>query len=165
MAKAVTMDPILFLIFLGATAAAAATGLIFPPGSWYESLVKPAWTPPKWAFPVAWTTLYLLMALAGARLAAVPGAGMALALWSLQIALNTLWTPLFFGARRVGPAAAVLLALWLAVAALVWQAAGVDGWAALMLLPYLVWLTLAASLNLWIWRHNRGAAAVPVAAG
>ena len=57
----------LFAIFLGACFAAGATGAMFPPGAWYRALNKPNWTPPDWLFPVAWTTLYLCMAAAAAR--------------------------------------------------------------------------------------------------
>ncbi len=151
------MDVTTFLIFLAATGAAAATGTIFRPGDWYEGLRRPDWAPPKWAFPLVWTTLYVLMAWAAARVAPLPAAGYALALWALQIALNTLWTPVFFGAHRMGLGAAILLLLWLTVATMLWQFWRLDGWAALMILPYLAWLSLAAALNVRIWRDNRGA--------
>jgi benzodiazapine receptor len=144
----------LFLIFIAATGAAASTGVVFQPGAWYDGLKKPDWTPPRLAFPVVWTTLYILMALAAWRVATLPGAGMALALFTLQIALNTLWTPVFFGAHRIGTGAAIIVILWVTVAAMLWQFWRLDGWAALMILPYLAWLTIAAALNLWIWRNN-----------
>lgn len=99
-----------FFIFLLACAAAASTGMLFQPGQWYESLVKPGFTPPKWVFPVAWTTIYLLLAWAGYRLTLIPGSQAVLALWAAQIALNTLWTPVFFGAHRLF-AALLILAL------------------------------------------------------
>ena len=153
------MDWMTFLTFLAAAGAAAATGAVFQPGAWYEGLRKPEWVPPKWAFPVVWTVLYVLIAWAAARVAPQPGAGYALALWSLQIALNTLWTPVFFGARRMGAGAAIVLLLWLTVAAMLWQFWKLDGWAALMILPYLGWLTIAAALNLWVWRNNGDATA------
>ena len=53
----------IFLIFLIACGAAASTGIIFKPGQWYETLVKPGFTPPNWLFPVAWTVIYLLLSL------------------------------------------------------------------------------------------------------
>lgn len=152
------MDVTTFLIFLAATATAAATGTIFRPGDWYEGLRRPGWAPPKWAFPLVWTTLYVLMAWAAARVAALPASGHALALWSLQIALNTLWTPVFFGARRMGMGAAIIVLLWLTVASMLWQFWKLDAWAALMILPYLAWLSVAAALNVWVWRANRAAA-------
>jgi len=151
------MDWQLFLTFLGATVAAAATGMIFQPGAWYEGLQKPSWTPPRWAFPVVWTTLYLLMSYAAMRVALLPGSGQALAFWSLQIALNTLWTPVFFGAHRKGLGLLILGCLWLTVAAMLGAFWTLDGWAALLIVPYLVWLTIAAALNFWIWRRNPSA--------
>ena len=149
----------LFLIFMVASAAAAATGIIFRPGSWYDGLRKPSFTPPKWAFPVAWSTIYLLSAIAAARVALLPGAGLALALWAAQIALNTLWTPTFFGARRMGMAMGVMAVLWVVVAGMVVQFWMIDWRSGLMLLPYLAWLCVAAALNWRVWRDNPGAGA------
>jgi hypothetical protein len=91
-----------FYIFLLACCAAGATGIIFKPGAWYESLQKPSFTPPNWAFPMAWTTIYLLLAWAGYRLTLLPGSETVLAPWAAEIALNTFWTPVFFGANRIG---------------------------------------------------------------
>jgi tryptophan-rich sensory protein len=149
----------LFLIFMLASAAAAATGIIFRPGAWYESLQKPSFTPPKWAFPVAWSTIYLLSAIAAARVALLPGAGVALALWAAQIALNTLWTPTFFGARRMAVAMGIIGVLWVVVAAMVVQFWMLDWRSGLLLLPYLAWLCVAAGLNWCIWRDNPAAGA------
>jgi len=92
---------ICFVIFLTACFAAGSTGGLFPPGQWYAALKKPWFTPPNWLFPVAWTTLYICMAAAGARVAVSPDNAVAMAFWSLQIALNGLWTPVFFGLRRM----------------------------------------------------------------
>lgn len=151
------MDWQIFFTFLGATFAAAATGMIFQPGTWYEGLQKPSWTPPRWAFPLVWTTLYVLMSYAAMRVAPLSGSGQALAFWSLQIALNTLWTPVFFGAHRKGLGLLILGCLWLTVAAMLSAFWTLDGWAALLIVPYLAWLTIAAALNFWIWRRNPGA--------
>jgi len=146
---------VVFAIFLGACFAAGSTGGLFPPGEWYKRLRKPWWTPPNWLFPVAWTILYLCMAAAGARVAMSPGNGLAMALWALQIALNGLWTPVFFGLRRMKLGLRVLSALWLSVAATLvalWQ---VDMIAGLLFVPYLVWVSVAAALNLSVLRLNR----------
>jgi tryptophan-rich sensory protein len=149
----------LFATYLAACMAAATTGALFQPGPWYKALAKPRWTPPDWAFPVVWSLLYLCMSAAAARVALLPGSGLALALWSVQIALNTLWTPIFFGLRRMGAGLVVILFLWLAVAATMlafWQ---LDRLAGLLFAPYLVWVSIAAALNHAVWSRNPAAAA------
>lgn len=136
-----------FLIFLSACAAAASTGMVFEPGLWYEELEKPKWNPPKWAFPVAWTFIYLCIAIAGARVAGSANSGLPLAFWSAQIALNTLWTPIFFGANKIRTALNVIVFMWVAVlGALIthWQ---VDTFAGLLFVPYFAWVSLATALN------------------
>lgn len=144
----------LFLIFLSASVAAASTGILFKPGSWYEQLEKPAWTPLKWMFPVVWTFLYITSAYAAARVAALPEAGPGLAFWSLQIALNTLWTPVFFGAHRVRAGMVVISCLWLSLAGLLVQFLSLDLIAGLLIVPYLAWVSVASALNFWILRNN-----------
>ena len=145
---------LLFGIFLATCFAAGATGALFPPGAWYRTLAKPSWTPPNWLFPVAWTTLYLLIAFSAARVAMIPGNGVAMAFFALQIALNTLWTPVFFGLRRLKGGLVVLAALWLAVAATLVFSYVLDPLAGLLLVPYLAWVTVAGALNLAVWRLN-----------
>ena len=152
------MDLSLFLTFLAACGAAASTGAMFQPGAWYDSLQKPTWTPPRWAFPVVWTTLYILIALAAMRVAGAADNAQALAFWSLQIAFNTLWTPVFFGLHRMRAAMGVMVGLWLAVAATTWTFLGVDLLAGLMFLPYLVWVSVAGALNYTVMRLNPQAA-------
>lgn len=143
-----------FLIFLLACAAAASTGILFKPGQWYESLVKPGFTPPKWVFPIAWSTIYLLLAWAGYRLTLIPGSQAVLALWAAQIALNTLWTPVFFGAHHLFAAMVILTLLWLVVVAMMVMALQLDVITGLILFPYVAWLCVAAALNFSIWRNN-----------
>ncbi|VVP85300.1 Tryptophan-rich sensory protein [Pseudomonas fluorescens] len=144
-----------FYIFLLACGSAASTGLFFKPGQWYESLAKPGVTPPNWMFPIAWTTIYLLLAWAGYRLTQIPGSQVVLALWAAQIALNTLWTPVFFGAQRVLASMVILTLLWLVVAVMVVLAVQLDVITGLILFPYLVWLCVAGALNFSILRSNR----------
>jgi tryptophan-rich sensory protein len=143
-----------FWIFLIACGAAASTGIMFKPGAWYASLNKPGFTPPNWLFPLAWTTIYLLLAWAGYRLTLIPGSVTVLALWAAQIALNTLWTPVFFGAHRLLAAMVILTLLWCVVAAMVILALQLDILTGLLLLPYLLWLCVAAALNFSILRNN-----------
>lgn len=152
------MDWSLFFTYLAACGAAAATGSMIGPGEWYDALNKPSWTPPRWVFPVAWTTLYILMSLAGMRVAQQVGSGQALAFWSVQIALNTLWTPVYFGLHRIRAAMGVMVFLWLAVAATTWSFFGVDFISGLLFVPYLVWVSIAAALNFSTMRLNPNAA-------
>ncbi len=104
---------------------------------------------------MAWTTIYLLLAWAGYRLTLIPGSEIVLALWAAQIALNTLWTPVFFGANRLVAAMVILVLLWIVVAAMIVMALQLDIITGLILFPYLVWLSVAAALNFSILRHNR----------
>jgi translocator protein len=148
------MDIVLFLIFLAASFAAGATGALFPTGPWYKALNKPVWTPPNWAFPVMWTSIYLLISFAGARVAPMEGSQYALGFWALQIALNALWTPVFFGLRRLWGSLPIMACLWVAVAGATWTHFAVDFWAGLAFVPYLVWVTIAGALNLSVARLN-----------
>ncbi len=151
------------LAFVGAGYAAGAFGALFSPALssssavWYGSLVKPPWMPPdRWFGPV-WSALYLLMGIAawiiwGERYHR--GRNLALAAFAVQLLLNALWAPLFFGTRSIGLGLLVIVALWLAVVWTVREFAGVRAMAACLLLPYLAWVSFATTLNLEIWRHN-----------
>ncbi|MEM7056007.1 MAG: TspO/MBR family protein [Pseudomonadota bacterium] len=148
------MDIWVFLICFAACGAAGSTGAAFPPGPWYLTLNRPSWTPPNWVFPVAWTTLYLAMSAAAAIVAPIEGSGVGLALWGLQIALNTVWSPVFFGLRRFGAAIIVVGALWLAVGATMLAFFQLSTIAGLLFVPYLIWCTIATALNVAMWRMN-----------
>jgi len=148
------MDWLAFFIFLAASGAAAATGSMFQPGQWYEGLNKPSWTPPKLAFPIVWTILYILIAVAAARVVHLPGAGYALAFWALQIALNTLWTPIFFGLRDMKAGMVVILMLWVAVLCTLISLMQIDMIAGLMFVPYLIWVSIASALNYSVMTRN-----------
>lgn len=130
---------------------------MFAPGAWYRSLDKPSWTPPDWLFPVAWTVLYISIAVAATRVAPMEGAQYAMAFWALQIALNTLWTPVFFGLQRLGAGLVIIALLWLSVLGLLVTLWPLDLIAFLITAPYLVWVTVAGALNLSLWMRNRAA--------
>jgi tryptophan-rich sensory protein len=157
------MDLGLFAIFLIATFAAGTTGAMFPTGAWYKSLNKPSWTPPNWVFPVAWTSIYLLIAFAGARVAVLDGNAYAMAFWAAQIAFNTLWTPLFFGLRQLRGSLPVMAGLWLSVLGATISCYQLDFWAGLAFTPYLVWVTVAAALNVEMARLNPGVVPIKTA--
>lgn len=124
---------------------------------WYAGLAKPAGTPPDWAFPVAWTLLYLLMGAAAWlvwRAAGVAGARVALGLFVLQLALNLAWTPAFFGLQDPDLGLVVILLVDAAVAATILAFRRHRPAAALLLLPYLAWVLFATWLNFGTWRLN-----------
>lgn len=152
------MDYALFFTFLAACGAASATGAMFGPGEWYRTLEKPNWTPPDWVFPVTWTTLYLCMAFAAMRIGVSgdPAAPQALGFWAAQIAINTVWSPVFFGLRRMRAALVVVAALWVAVALTLIAFVRIDGIAGLLFAPYLLWVTIATALNASVLRRNPG---------
>jgi len=137
--------------------AAAGTAVFVSTGSWYSSLLKPAWNPPSWVFGPAWTLLYMTMAVA-AWLVWREGGWKAqwrpLGFFLLQWLLNALWTPLFFGMHRPGLAFAEIVALWLVLAVTLVSFWRVKKAAGGLLVPYLAWVTFAAALNFSIWRLN-----------
>lgn len=148
------MDWSVFIVFLAACCAAAATGSMFPPDKWYRKLNKPSWTPKDWMFPVAWTSLYLMSAYAATLVAVMDGNAMAMAFWALQIALNTLWTPVFFGLKRIKAGMVVLVGLWIAVLGTLVAFSTLNSVAAWLMVPYLLWVTVAGALNWAVWRLN-----------
>ncbi len=152
------MSILLFLLFLMAAAAAASTGALFPTGAWYQSLRKPRWVPPNWAFPVVWTVLYILMSWAAMRVGMSDAGGtmiaLALALWALQIALNAIWTPVFFGLRRMRAALVIMAGLWTAVVSTAAIFYTIDPVAGFMLAPYVLWVSIAFALNGAVLRLN-----------
>ena len=152
---------LLFCIFLGACMGAGVTGGLFPPGPWYRSLNNPGVTPPDWVFPVTWTVLYVCIAAAGARAAMADNNGIALAFWAMQIAFNGLWTPVFFGLRKIRMGMAVVSFLWLTVFCAMLALWQVDWIAGALFLPYLVWVTIAAALNAGVWWLNPDVARNP----
>lgn len=127
------------------------------PDAWYALLQKPSWNPPGWVFGPVWTSLYTLMAIAawgvwrrgGLRAQKIP-----LTLFLVQLALNTAWTPLFFGLHRIGLALLDILLLWLAIVATQLAFWRTNRWSAVLLLPYLAWVSFASFLTFTIWRLN-----------
>lgn len=146
-----------FLPFLGLVFLASLTGAIFRPGDWYKQLDKPGWTPPDWLFPVAWALLYVLMAYAAWRVWDLAGLSLALGLWVVQLVFNAGWSAVFFGMRRPALALAELAALWLLIAAMIVAFARIDTIAALLLAPYIAWVSFAAVLNADIVRRRLAA--------
>ena len=135
-----------------------AAGMLFRPGDWYRGLDKPGWTPPNKLFPIIWVILYVAMSVAAARVGTYEGSVLAIALWGLQICINTLWSAVFFGLQRILAGAVVIGLLWLAVVATTVAFAMKDTIAAALMLPYLAWGTYAFALNVSVWQRNRDTA-------
>lgn len=117
---------------------------------WFDALAKPAFMPLGWAFPVAWTILYALIAVALALVLATPPSRarrLAVGLFAAQFALNLAWAPVFFGLRLPGPALAIVLAMIALTALTTLAFRRLSRPAALLMLPYLGWLCFAAALN------------------
>jgi tryptophan-rich sensory protein len=146
-----------FVVTLAVTFATASIGATNLPGPWYEGLAKPSLTPPNWVFGPVWTLLYLMMGVAAGlvwRKAGLHGARVALGLYLLQLVLNSAWSWLFFGLHQPGWAFADIVLLWLAIVATILAFQRISAAAALMMTPYLVWVSFASYLNFMLWRLN-----------
>lgn len=136
---------------------AAFGGAAFPPDAWFAALTKPSWQPPNWLFGPVWTTLYLMMGIAAGlvwRRGPAPAVRDALAIYAVQLLLNALWTPVFFGAHALGAALVVIVVLWIAIALTIVRFWSIHRVAAALLLPYLAWVSFATALNAELWRLN-----------
>jgi benzodiazapine receptor len=125
--------------------------------TWYATLAKPTWNPPNWVFAPVWTTLYVMMAVAAWFIWTrrdQPGARLALGLFGVQLALNTLWSFLFFGMENPGAAMFEIVLLWIALVATIAAFREISPVAAWLLTPYLLWVSFASCLNFAIWRLN-----------
>jgi tryptophan-rich sensory protein len=158
------MDTTTYLALLGfivANAAVASSGAIFRPGRWYDNLAKPSWQPPGWLFGPVWSLLYAMIAVSGWLVwlkAGFSGAPLAFAVYALNLIFNAAWSGLFFGLKRMGLAAVEMVGLWATIVALIALFWPIDVWAALLLVPYLAWVSFAFVLNITVWRLNRGQA-------
>ncbi|MDQ0315488.1 TspO/MBR family protein [Amorphus orientalis] len=159
-----TLEPYLVLFgFIVACTLVALSGALFRPGPWYERMAKPSWTPPNYVFGPVWTVLYVMIAVSGWlvwRAAGFEGAPVAFAIYGVQLALNALWSAIFFGMRRPGLAIVDVAALWLSILATIVAFYPHSQTAALLLLPYLVWVSIASALNVAVWRLNLPSARV-----
>jgi translocator protein len=124
----------------------------------YLALDRPVWAPPSWTFGVVWPVLYLLIGVAAWRVwltaGGVAAASTALGLWLAQLVVNAVWPGVFFGLGAFGPAVGVIAVLIVLVAATLVAFARIDRPAAGLLVPYLLWITYAAALNVAIWQRN-----------
>ena len=141
-------------VFAVLVLATAATGALFKPGSWYESLQRPSWTPPNWSFPVVWSILYVMIGIAGWLVWREMGASAALFFWGFQLLLNAAWSWLFFGLKRMDWALFDVALLILAIFGFIIAAHESVPVASYLFLPYLAWVATAAALNLRMLQMN-----------
>ena len=125
--------------------------------TWFPQLHRPEWTPPNWVFGPVWTVLYLMMAISAWlvwRSWNWTASRLALLLFAIQLTLNILWSVTFFGLRKVGPAFAEILLLWMMIIATAVAFYPLSLLAAWLLLPYIAWAAFASYLNFRIWQMN-----------
>ncbi len=129
-----------------------------PVAGWYKTLAKPSFNPPNWAFPVAWSLLFILMGVAFWRIlrtpAGTPWRRAGIALFVVQLVLNVGWSSAFFGAHSPFLGLLVIVPFWAVIFANAAVFAKVDRPAAWLLAPYLAWVAFATVLNAAIWRMN-----------
>jgi len=132
-------------------------GAQFEPGTWYQLLTKPAWTPPNWIFPVVWPILYILMGISVWLIWKMKNTTLLQTEFTwffVQLALNALWSWIFFGLHLIGTGLAEILLLWISIlftTLLFWKKNKTAGF---LLLPYLLWVGYASALNFAIWQLN-----------
>ena len=127
---------------------------------WFEALRKPAFMPPGWVFPLAWTTLYILLGLSLAMLLHAKGAhkrDRVIVLFGLSLLLNFAWAPVFFGMHKVTLALSLIAAMIILTMGLILVLWRIRVVAALLLYPYLGWLMFAGLLNYEILQLNPNA--------
>jgi len=145
------------VLWILAALAAGWIGSRFMPGEWYASLAKPSWNPPNTVFAPVWTVLYVLMGISAWlvwRETGFAGAKVPLALFIIQLALNALWSYLFFGAHLPMLAFIDIVTLWVVILVTMLCFWKINALAGGLLIPYLAWVLFASALNFQLWRLN-----------
>jgi tryptophan-rich sensory protein len=145
----------LTLFVCGVVSGGLAIGYVTAPGEWYDSLAKPAFTPPGWLFAPVWTVLYVLIAIAGWRVWRRDRTSSGMQLWWTQLGLNFLWAPVFFAAHLVGFSLIIIVLLLGVIAAFIverWRSH--DPASAWLFAPYAAWVAFASVLNVFIFALN-----------
>jgi translocator protein len=147
------MGGILLCVVMG-----VAGGMLTKMSPWYYALRQPGWKPPDWAFGPIWTVVFICLSLAIAYAwdaADTTQRTLMLAALAINAVLNIAWSGIFFVMKNPSLAFAELILFWLSIAALIWIFGGVSRTAALLLLPYILWVTTAGVLNYSIIGLNR----------
>lgn len=144
----------LFLFLALVLGGGLLVGSVTAPGAWYATLSKPPFNPPGWVFAPVWTTLYVMIAIAGWRIWRVSRNCTPMRLWWAQLALNFAWPLAFFAGHRIDVALGVIALLLLTIIGFIVAAWRRDRAAALLFVPYAAWVAFAAILNGAIWLLN-----------
>ncbi|MBA4796246.1 MAG: tryptophan-rich sensory protein [Rhizobiales bacterium] len=140
-----------YILFIGfVVGAGLIAGVTNMPGEWYQTLAKPFFNPPSWIFGPVWTTLYVMIGVAGARIWQRAPKSAAMQLWFAQMAFNLMWSPAFFGLQNPELALAVIAGMLVTIVAFMVKAKPIDGISTLLFVPYLAWVAFASVLNLSI---------------
>ena len=135
-------------------------GIFFGPDTWFQTLVKPTWNPPGWLFGPVWTLLYISIGISVWLVrrelnTSKATLNYAMRLFWLQLLLNLVWTPVFFGLHSPFVAFIVICMLWITVLLTVTAFSRISLKAAYLLIPYLAWISFALILNGTIWLLNK----------
>ncbi len=152
------VDLVRFVASVAVCEAAGAVGSLFTISAipvWYAALQKPWFTPPNWLFAPVWLSLYFLM---GVSLYLLwrkrPRSQSALGAFGVQLVLNITWSAVFFGAHELFYGFVVIIALWVAILVTMAFSYRVSKSAAILLAPYILWVTIASALNYYLWVLN-----------
>ncbi|WP_069298488.1 TspO/MBR family protein [Neptunicoccus sediminis] len=137
----------LVVFVIGVVVCGALIGVSTAPGPWFDTLVKPTFNPPAWVFGPVWTTLYILIGIAGWRIWQIDRSSAAMKLWFAQMILNFGWSPLFFGAHRMDLALGVIVLMLVAIFGFILTTWNRDRISAVLFLPYAAWVSFATVLN------------------
>jgi benzodiazapine receptor len=129
-------------------------GFVSAPGAWYATLSKPPFSPPNWIFAPVWSTLYIMIAIAGWRIWRRTRNSAPMKLWWGQLALNFIWSPIFFSGHRIDIALGIIVLLLIAILGFITLTWRQDKIASLLFTPYAAWVAFASVLNGAIWLLN-----------
>lgn len=141
---------IVWVLFYASTLVAAGGAIWFVGDLNANKWIVPTIAPPAWLFGPVWTILYLLIATSGYRISSLKSSNLkniALGLWALQMCLNTLWTPVFFGAFDLQGALGIIVILWLTILSYIVVSFKIDRASSYLFMPYWVWVSFATALN------------------
>jgi translocator protein len=127
--------------------------------TWYAHLIKPSFSPPNWLFGPVWTLLYLLMGISlyliWKKEVKSQKVREAIKIFAIQLVLNALWSPIFFGAKNLLLALVVIILMWVFILKTILVFGKIDKTASYLLYPYIVWVSFASILNFSVWILNK----------